>query len=182
MWEYPGARALRGETVTPGIDFIHTADNGRENWIRVSAAPFRDDAGEIRGGVAILQNVDDEKRAEQRLRESEARLQAAVDLLKLGRYAWNPQTNELQWDDTLRAMWGVPVDAPVNYDVWRAGVQPDDLARVEAAIQRCADPQGDGLYDVEYRVIGRTDGVERWIATRGTGPAHQEEGTYPGRR
>src|SRR5258708_4739565 len=89
MWEYPGARALRGETVTPGIDFIHTADNGRENWIRVSAAPFRDDAGEIRGGVAILQNVDDEKRAEQRLRESEARLQAAVDLLKLGRYAWN---------------------------------------------------------------------------------------------
>ncbi|SDH67642.1 PAS domain S-box-containing protein [Bradyrhizobium lablabi] len=102
-----------------------------------------------------------------RLRESEARLEAAVDLVKLGRYAWNPQTNELQWDGTLKAMWGLPVGAPVDYDVWRAGVHPDDLARVEAAIQRCADPRGDGVYDIEYRVIGKTDGVERWIATRG---------------
>jgi PAS domain S-box-containing protein len=102
-----------------------------------------------------------------RLRESEARLQAAVDLVKLGRYAWNPQTNELQWDDTLRAMWGLPAGAPVDNDVWRSCVHPDDLARVEAAIQRCADPRGDGVYDIEYRVIGKTDGVERWIAMRG---------------
>jgi PAS domain S-box-containing protein len=46
-------------------------------------------------------------------------------------------------------------------------VHPDDLARVEAAVQRCADPRGDGVYDIEYRVIGKTDRVERWIATRG---------------
>jgi len=25
--QYPGARALRGETNTPGLDFIHTADD-----------------------------------------------------------------------------------------------------------------------------------------------------------
>jgi PAS domain S-box-containing protein len=102
-----------------------------------------------------------------RLRESEARLQAAVDLVKLGCYTWNPQTNEWQWDDTLKAMWGLPAGAPVDYNVWRACVHPDDLARVEAAILRCADPRGDGVYDIEYRVIGKTDGVERWIATRG---------------
>jgi PAS domain S-box-containing protein len=102
-----------------------------------------------------------------RLRESEARLQAAVDLVKLGRCAWNPQTNELQWDDTLRAMWGLPAGAPVDYDVWRSCVHRDDLARVDAAVQQCADPRGDGIYDIEYRVIGQIDGVERWIATRG---------------
>jgi signal transduction histidine kinase len=64
-------------------------------------------------------------------------------------------------------MWGLPAGAPVDYDLWRACVHPDDLARVEAAVQRCADPRGDGVYDIEYRVIGKTDGVERWIATRG---------------
>jgi hypothetical protein len=62
---------------------------------------------------------------------------------------------------------GLPAGAPVDYDVWRACVHPDDLARVEPAIQRCAEPRGDGVYDIEYRVIGKTDGVERWIATRG---------------
>jgi hypothetical protein len=60
----------------------------------------------------------------------------------------------------------LPAGAPVDYDVWSC-VHPDDLARVEAAVQRCADPQGDGLYDIEYRVIGKADGLERWIATRG---------------
>jgi PAS domain S-box-containing protein len=54
----------------------------------------------------------------------------------------------------------------VDYATWRSGVHPDDLPRVEAAIARCVDPSGDGLYDVEYRVNGR-NGVERWIATRG---------------
>ncbi len=102
----------------------------------------------------------------QRLRESEGRLQAAVDLAKLGRYAWDPQTNELQWDDTLRAMWGLLPGAPVDYETWFAGMHPDDRARVLSAIEKCADPRGDGLYDIEYRVIGK-DGIERWIATQG---------------
>src|SRR4051794_34462168 len=92
-------------------------------------------------------------RAERALRESEARLQAAVDLVKLGRYSWNPQTNELEWDEKCRAMWGLPADATVDYDTWRTTVHPDDLGAVEAAIQRCADPQGDGVYDLEYRVL-----------------------------
>src|SRR6202023_3179809 len=90
-------------------------------------------------------------RAEQELRESEARLHAAVDLVKLGRYAWNPQTNELKWDDTLRVMWGLPPDAEVNYGIWRAAVHPDDLARVDAAVAKCIDPQRDGLFEIEYR-------------------------------
>ena len=39
--EWPGARALRGEMVNPGMDFLHKHDDGTEVWTRVSAAPFR---------------------------------------------------------------------------------------------------------------------------------------------
>ena len=123
--------------------------------------------GKARGFVGAVREITQEKHAEARLRESEARLKAAVDLVKLGCYSWDPQTNKSQWDDNVRAMWSLPAGAPVDYDVWRAGVHPDDLARVGAAIQRCTDPRGDGVYDIEHRVIRKTDGVERWIATRG---------------
>jgi PAS domain S-box-containing protein len=114
------------------------------------------------GGDVIARRI-----SEQRLRESEARLQAAVDLVGLGCYSWDPQTNALDWDARLKAMWGLPAEAHVDYEVFITGVHPEDRARVEAAIAKCADPRGDGICDIEYRVRGIGDGVERWVTTRG---------------
>uniref|UniRef100_UPI000B14454D GAF domain-containing protein n=1 Tax=Aquincola tertiaricarbonis TaxID=391953 RepID=UPI000B14454D len=106
-------------------------------------------------------------RAERALRESEARLQAAIDLVGLSPYAWDPRTGTLYWDDRLRAMWGLPPGAYVDDHVFLAAIHPDDRPRVEAAIARCIDPEGDGIYEIEYRVIGVESGAERWISTRG---------------
>jgi PAS domain S-box-containing protein len=141
-------------------------EDGIERWVSTHAQNFFEGRQPV-GFIGAIREITAEKHAEARLLESEARLQLAVDLVRLGRYVWNPQTNELQLDDTLRAMWGLAAGAPIDYEVWRAGVHPDDLARVEAAVHRCTDPRGDGVYDIEYRVIGKMDGVERWIATRG---------------
>jgi hypothetical protein len=99
-------------------------------------------------------------------RHSATQLQAAVDLLGLARYSWNPQTNELKWDRRIKATWAVPPDIEPDYDIWLNGIHPDDVDRVLAAVARCKDPRGDGVYDIAYRVIG-LDGVERWVLTRG---------------
>ncbi|MBP2314138.1 sensor histidine kinase [Azospirillum soli] len=64
---FAGARALRGETVVPGIDFQYRQDDGTDVWTRVSAAPLRDEAGRITGAVAVVTDIDTEKRAEQEL-------------------------------------------------------------------------------------------------------------------
>jgi hypothetical protein len=42
-----------------------------------------------------------------------------------------------------------------------------DASYLAPAVQRCTDPRGDGVYNIEYRVVGKTDRVEHWIATRG---------------
>lgn len=109
---------------------------------------------------------------EQRERNSETKLRAAAELLGLGMYAWDPRTNELEWADTVRAMWGLPAGAAVDYGAWRAGIHAEDLPRVDACMRRATDPSH-GVYDVEYRVLGR-DGIERWVATRGL--THFENG------
>ena len=159
-------RLRRGERIG-SYETVRRHKDGSPVNVSLTVSPLKNTEGRVIGASKIARNITERLYAERALRESEARLQAAVDLLKLGRYAWNPRTNELQWDDTLRAMWGLPAGAPVDYDVWRSCVHPDDLARVEAAIQRCTDPRGDGVYDIEYRFIGKMGGVERWIATRG---------------
>lgn len=159
-------RLRRGERIGP-YETVRLRKDGSRVDISLTVSPLKDAGRRVIGASKIAQNITERVYAERALRESESRLLAAVNLLRLGCYAWNPQTDELQWDDTIRAMWGMAAGAPVDYEVWKAGVHPDDLARVEAAIQRSTDPRSDGVYDIEYRVIGKTDGVERWIATRG---------------
>ena len=178
VWEAAEAihhRVFAGETVTLEDHPWTLLRNGgpEEAFFTSYFTPIRDETGAVVANLATafettnaIKEKAERDRAERALRESEARLKAAVDLVKLGRYSWNPQTNKLEWDEKCRAMWGLPADATVDYDTWRTAVHPDDLGAVEAAIQRCTDPQGDGVYDVEYRVLGN-DGRERWIATRG---------------
>jgi PAS domain S-box-containing protein len=165
--DYPGQRALRGEVVTPGLDFLHTDDRGDHCWFRISAAPFRNDH-EIAGAVVFIQDVDKEKRAEGRLRQSEEKLKAGIELAGLGLYSIEIVDGEsrLNWDDRVRRMWGLSPSTEVSYQVWHDGVHPEDRERLDAAVAHAYDPVGDGVYDVQYRVIG-ADGVERWVATHG---------------
>ncbi|MGX1167023.1 PAS domain S-box-containing protein [Bradyrhizobium sp. USDA 372] len=101
------------------------------------------------------------------LHASEARLAAAIDLVGLSPYTWNPVTGALEWDARLKAMWGLPPDAHVDKAVFLSGIHREDRLRVEAAIAECIDPAGSGLYAIEYRVIGIGDGIERWVFSRG---------------
>lgn len=136
---------------------------GVSRWIAVRGRPRDRGSGSI---IGISYDITDRKHREDRLRESEARLQAAVELVGLGLYSWDPATDAVHWDPAVKAMWGLPPDGHVDWGLVRAAIHPDDVARVDAAIADCVAPGSDGVYDIEYRVIGQ-DGVERWIATRG---------------
>ena len=65
--EWPGVRALRGESVTPGHEFLYTAPDGKQIWTRLLSVPFRDQADEIAGVIVVIQNIDEQRRAEHRL-------------------------------------------------------------------------------------------------------------------
>jgi PAS domain S-box-containing protein len=101
------------------------------------------------------------------LRKNEARLRAATELAGLGIYSWDPTTGALDWDESLRAMWGLPPDAEIDMEVFETGIHPNDRRRVKHAIAACTGPAGQGRYNVEYRVVGRSDGITRHIATSG---------------
>lgn len=65
--EWPGARALRGESVSPGCEMLYTDNDGKQTWTRVVSVPFRDQAGELSGIVVVIQDIDEQRRAENRL-------------------------------------------------------------------------------------------------------------------
>ncbi|MDQ5986166.1 MAG: Adaptive-response sensory-kinase SasA [Syntrophus sp. SKADARSKE-3] len=77
--DYPGSRALRGENVLLGMELLFTDDYGKEIWTRVSAVPFRSQTGEVLGAVSVIQDIDQVKRAEEAMRESEEKFRAFAD-------------------------------------------------------------------------------------------------------
>ena len=50
-----------------------------------------------------------------------------------------------------------------------AGLHPQDKEAVAAAFAAALDPAQRALYDVEYRTIGKEDGIIRWVAAKGRG-------------
>nr|WP_240672403.1 PAS domain-containing protein [Corallococcus coralloides] len=65
----PMSRALRGESVTRAEVFLRNAARPAGTWLHVSASPIRDEAGRVRGGVSVVSDVTDFKRAEDAARE-----------------------------------------------------------------------------------------------------------------
>ncbi|HVI28667.1 PAS domain S-box protein [Hansschlegelia sp.] len=154
-----------GVTVEDEVFFRSPA--GKTAYFAYLLGPVRGENGSVEMVVGVSHDASERSASKEALRKSEARLRAATELVGLGVYSWNPATGAFDWDERLRAMWGLPVDALVDMDVYEAGIHPDDLARVRDAIATCTDPAGDGRYDIEFRVLGRDDGVMRDIATAG---------------
>ncbi|HKG61061.1 MAG TPA: ATP-binding protein [Pyrinomonadaceae bacterium] len=65
--EWPSARALRGESVSPGCEMLYTGADGRQIWTRVLSVPFRDEADQLSGVIVVVQDIDEQRRAENRL-------------------------------------------------------------------------------------------------------------------
>lgn len=63
--DVPGRRALRGEAVLPGQDFLCRLDDGTEAWVRVAAVPLRDGAA-VTGAVVVATDITAARAAAQR--------------------------------------------------------------------------------------------------------------------
>jgi len=101
------------------------------------------------------------------LTEKSERLHLALDSGEIGIWEFSTATRETIWDDRCREFWGLPPGAPVSYDVFLAGIHPDDRGWVDQAVQETLSEQGGDAFRREYRTIGLEDGVERWIASQG---------------
>jgi len=129
--------------------------------------PLRTRDGVVRGIGIICEEVTDRVAAERALVESEARLAAALRAGRLGVHEYDPRTGAIKWDATVRAIWGVPADEPIDYGTFTAGIHADDLGATEAEVDAALEPDGPGRYEAVYRVVQRRTEDIRWVRADG---------------
>ncbi len=66
-------RALRGETIRPGLEFSYRGDDGRDVSLLASAVPFRGVHGEVTGAIVVLQDITAHKEANRALQAADRR-------------------------------------------------------------------------------------------------------------
>jgi PAS domain S-box-containing protein len=78
--ELPLARAIRGESCDDVELFATNPKLKVGRWLSVSARPLTDDAGVVRGGVAVVSDVTARKRAEDEVRSLNINLEQRVEV------------------------------------------------------------------------------------------------------
>ena len=102
-----------------------------------------------------------------RLLESEQQLRLATEAAEIGLWDVDNVTDTLFWPPRVKAMFGISPDVAVSMADFYAGLHPEDKEATSAAYAAACDPQKRALYDVEYRAVGKEDGVVRWVAAKG---------------
>ena len=105
-------------------------------------------------------DIDERKKAEDRLRRSEAYLAEAQRLSHTGSFGWTPSTGELHWsDETFRILEYDPSIEPTIERVLQR-IHPDDRAMIRQLIDETSSGKKD--FDVAHRLL-MPDGSVKFV-------------------
>ena len=131
--------------------------------VEVRARQFQQGAHRFR--LSLARDITERKRAEEVLRESEARLQKAQQHRAFRLVGAGLHHQSCVSSDEVCRIFGLqPVDLPEWHGRWLSLIHPEDRPR--AAEAAAAALRGGPRYDVEYRVV-RPDGGERIVHSQG---------------
>jgi two-component system, cell cycle sensor histidine kinase and response regulator CckA len=132
-------KCLAGEPCEEEFEkrFIHK--DGHVMWGLVTSTWLRDPNGQPRMSVAHVRDITFRKKAELALRESEARLQEAHDLSRMGHWRLCPRTHSMVWSCGIFRLLGRESDDPApTLASFLAPVHPEDRTTVERAFTKTA--------------------------------------------
>jgi PAS domain S-box-containing protein len=165
------ARALRGETGV-GVEYVLRRKDTGESWTgSYSFGPIRDSFGAITGAVLTARDVTDAKRAAEALKDSEARLNLAVESAQMGTWEWNLTTDEVVWNTKLYELLDLAPHKRKSVDAFFERVHPDDLPDIRQSLDTVI--AGGRDWRAEFRIV-RDDASIRWLVSVGRVFRHPE--------
>jgi PAS domain S-box-containing protein len=154
-------RMVAGEAIT--FETRHRRKDGTSFPVEVRVGQFEQGG---RRFLCLVRDITERKRAEEVLRDSEAKLRKAQRIAHFGWWERDFTTNRVSLSDEVCRIFGLqPVELPEWHARWLELIHPEDRPRAAEAAAAALLPAGP-RYDVEYRVV-RPDGNERIVHSQG---------------
>ncbi len=135
--------------------------DGVWRWFQLRGLPLRDDEGKIQRWYGLLTDVDDRKRAEEKLKRSEAFLADAQRLSRTGSFAMALGVDEITWSaETYRIFDIDPAIPVVTLSTVMSRLHPDSKPIVQRVMEQAR--LGDGDFDYETLLV-MPDGTSKNI-------------------
>ena len=116
--------------------------------------------------IGTLLDITDRKKADEKLRESEARLREAQRIARIGHWEMDVATLQLKWSEEIARIHDLP-DGELSLTTQKAlmdFVHPEDRASVQKHMQKVLS--GEGFRPIEFR-IRTVKGTEKIISLQG---------------
>jgi PAS domain S-box-containing protein len=126
---------------------------------------MHDAEGRVIGASKVARDITQQKAQERALRDSEARMNIALEAGEMGAWEWNLEDGKVTWSPQLEAIHGLaPGTFGGSLEDFPRDMHPEDRPRVLEAITAAVSSGND--YRVEYRIL-RPDGSIGWLEARG---------------
>ncbi len=136
-------------------------------WYSLRVYPYRTTDHKIDGAVLVLLDIDEVKRGQEALRQSEERLSLAVHGTGMATWDVDLKIGKALWSETHFQILGYdPIaSGEATLEMWQSRVHPDDRERVLCALEQARNERS--LYAPEHRIIRADTGEERWLSVFG---------------
>lgn len=145
-------RVVSGQSDGYSMEKRFIRKNGLTMHAEISARCIRKAGGEIDYFVALVQNITNRKKAEERLHREQNMLARTESIAHVGSWEWEIATDTVTWSDEMfRIFKRNPAEGAPSYEEHPRIYHPDDmkeLSRVAEIAQRDGTP-----YELELRAI-----------------------------
>jgi PAS domain S-box-containing protein len=148
------------------IEYRVRHKDGHYVWLQDRGFVEQNGEGRVVRIVGIRIDINDRKKTEADLRESEERIRLATTAANLGMWFWDLTTDELIFTSKCKELFGFAPDTTITYELFLNRLHPEDQQRTDEAVSCALAQKLD--YNLEYRAIWADNSVH-WLAAKGRG-------------
>lgn len=137
---------------------------GNDRYIHVNYIPHFDaQTGNVKGFCALVRDISENKKVEEKLRESESRFRLATEAANMFTWERDFETGKIKWSENALSLLGNSLDKmPENGDEAQFFVLPEDRPGLHAAFEK-AVADGDSKFTAEFRGYDSANNLRTWL-------------------